>query len=415
MLGLYATGAALERDNIIERTLRGKRARVMSGKVYNYGCELYGYRRDKQKGIREIYEPEAEVIRRIFIEYVKARGGLLALARQLNHEKIPTPGSKRNYKNSHPNVWYESTLQRILRAPEYKGEGVAYKYHMVKRTGRKVAVRSDESKRIKLPSETTPMIISPELWEQAQIYLNNSRGHCFKNRQHPTLLRGHIFCAECGKPMYYNGSRGEGFTAGKKLYRYYMCSSRWSAKVATCPVKQVKFEDVELWAWQQITQRMENPAEIQKQLERRAQKGANPRLLEELVSCDRKLKRVEQELQRAVNRLMSVDDDLLALAERRIAELKQQRIDIFAERDSLNRRINAQQLESNKLKTLNDYCNQVTERLNKFQHEDKRKLVEALGVKVIASGGQYKMELAIPLTTPNKNYAVPYQIYRIRL
>jgi hypothetical protein len=95
--------------------------------------------------------------------------------------------------------------------------------------------------------------------------------------------------------------------------------------------------------------------------------------------------------------------------------LKQQRIDISTEIGSLNRRPNAQQLENNKLKTLNEYRNQVTGRLNKFQYEGKRRPFDALGVEAITGGGQYKMGLAIPLITPNKNCALPYQIYRVRL
>ena len=39
--------AKVENESRRERCVRGKRARVQSGKIHNHGPELYGYRRDK--------------------------------------------------------------------------------------------------------------------------------------------------------------------------------------------------------------------------------------------------------------------------------------------------------------------------------------------------------------------------------
>jgi site-specific DNA recombinase len=57
--------AELEREKIRERGLRGKRQRALSGKIHNYGPELYGYRRDRTTGKRVIHDPEAMVVRDI--------------------------------------------------------------------------------------------------------------------------------------------------------------------------------------------------------------------------------------------------------------------------------------------------------------------------------------------------------------
>ena len=48
-----------EREKIRERGLRGKYQRALNGKIHGHGPELYGYRRDKERGVRVIYEPEA--------------------------------------------------------------------------------------------------------------------------------------------------------------------------------------------------------------------------------------------------------------------------------------------------------------------------------------------------------------------
>ena len=52
-----------EREKIRERSLRGKHTRALQGKVHNAGSELFGYRRDKERGVRLIYEPEAAIIK----------------------------------------------------------------------------------------------------------------------------------------------------------------------------------------------------------------------------------------------------------------------------------------------------------------------------------------------------------------
>ncbi len=44
--------ARVEREKARERTIRGKRARLESGKIHGFGGELYGYRRDRRRWSR---------------------------------------------------------------------------------------------------------------------------------------------------------------------------------------------------------------------------------------------------------------------------------------------------------------------------------------------------------------------------
>jgi DNA invertase Pin-like site-specific DNA recombinase len=50
--------AKIEHEKIRERSLRGKRARVLAGQVHGFGRELFGYRRVKAAGVREVFEPD---------------------------------------------------------------------------------------------------------------------------------------------------------------------------------------------------------------------------------------------------------------------------------------------------------------------------------------------------------------------
>jgi site-specific DNA recombinase len=73
--------ARIEVEKIRERALRGKRARMQNGKIHNFGAELYGYRRNKDQGIREVYEPEAAL--------GQQQGKLLCLFRGADEEHYP--------------------------------------------------------------------------------------------------------------------------------------------------------------------------------------------------------------------------------------------------------------------------------------------------------------------------------------
>src|SRR5262245_46892924 len=66
--------ARIEVEKIRERTLRGKRTRMQNGKIHNFGAELYSYRRNKDYGVREVYEPEARIVRALFHWYTSAKG-----------------------------------------------------------------------------------------------------------------------------------------------------------------------------------------------------------------------------------------------------------------------------------------------------------------------------------------------------
>src|SRR5215218_9185505 len=85
--------AAIEREKIRERTIRGKRAKAEAGRVPSSGLDLYGYVKDRERGIRTIREDEAAVVRRIFREAAAGRP-IRDIARRLNADGIPAPGAR---------------------------------------------------------------------------------------------------------------------------------------------------------------------------------------------------------------------------------------------------------------------------------------------------------------------------------
>ena len=108
--------AEWERAVIAERNRRGRLFRSCAGEVVSWKAP-YGYRRaprDASGPARlEVFEPEAEVVRRIYDDYVNGGCSVRQVMRALNAEQVPTPTGKAE--------WWHSTVCRVLSNEAYIG------------------------------------------------------------------------------------------------------------------------------------------------------------------------------------------------------------------------------------------------------------------------------------------------------
>ncbi len=205
-IGLKGTMNAMFLKDLADKTRRGLRGRVEQGK--SGGGLAYGYRVKKQfdvngeilKGDREINDPQAEIIRRIYQEYGFENKSPKAIAAKLNQEGIPCPSGK---------AWGQSIINGnrkrgtgILNNPLYIGELIWNRQHFIKdpSTGRRVPRFNPESEWI---HQDVPnlRIVSDELWNAAkskQKELNNKTGSLGVYRRPQYLLSGLLKCGVCG-------------------------------------------------------------------------------------------------------------------------------------------------------------------------------------------------------------------------
>ena len=155
MLVQYVKGyaAKLERELIRERTLRGKLAKVRSGKLLGTGRDLYGYR--LHDGVRAIYEPEAAVVRQVF-EWASAGIAIREIVRRLTDARIPSPTGRAH--------WSRSTVSRILHEPSYVGRPFAWRWMQ---QGTQVVERPRDEW-IEMPGECSPAITDKQTWGSVQ-------------------------------------------------------------------------------------------------------------------------------------------------------------------------------------------------------------------------------------------------------
>lgn len=220
-VGLKGTMNALFLKDLAIKTHRGIRGRVEAGKIG--GGNAYGYRvvhrldthGEPIRGEREIIEEQAEIVRRIFREYVAGKGPQ-RIAADLNREGIPSPTGKR---------WNDATIRGnriissgILNCELYIGVIRWNRQKKLKNpdTGRSTYRLNPESDWIR--AEASELRIVPqELWDAAKARQDNltalyqkqmdssrdamraARNSGMNATHRPrTLLSGLVFCGSCG-------------------------------------------------------------------------------------------------------------------------------------------------------------------------------------------------------------------------
>ncbi len=117
LLTLYAMFAQNESENISKNAKKGNRMRMERG-TYVSANAPYGYR--LTNNLPEFYEPEAEVVRRIFLEYLMGHG-TAEIAKGLTQDGIPRKDGVLR--------WRHQAVLLILRNERYIGDMLLQKHY----------------------------------------------------------------------------------------------------------------------------------------------------------------------------------------------------------------------------------------------------------------------------------------------
>lgn len=205
------------------------------------GKAAYGYKISaERKNVIEIDEPAAEVVRRMFQMAIEGKS-CREIAVTLNNEGVPTPAQYGGINLSKTGVysgkWSAERVTFMLKNEVYIG-------NMVQGRIRKINYKLKQSK--KLPPEewtvvedTHPPIVQNEVFDKVQLLIA-SRNHTRK-RTHDFLLKGLIFCHECGYPL----GVIQRSLAGDKQVLYFVCRTyQRFTKERKCTCHCVRVDDV---------------------------------------------------------------------------------------------------------------------------------------------------------------------------
>lgn len=402
MQSIKAYVAEIEREKIRERCLRGKRTLAQNGKLL-VASDLYGYKTDRVNKVRTIKVNEAQIVRRIFNEYLSGKG-IRGIIKGLNLDNIPSPATnKRKFKkvDHYTNLarhgktlWGKGTIRRILTEPAYCGKSYSFRYKASdgyekgKRYHRIHTLPQEEW--IALPDDVTPPIVSPEIYQAiqerlaARISADNTR-----NEQKPVLLRGMVFCGTCGSKMYPESEHGE-----RNIFR---CPSRNYKK---CGGKRINADRCEVAVWDKVAEIIRNPETIALELERRKKDRNYERenLKAEIESIKQLITSIEVDINRIASRAATLEDEFAYQSFMNQLKLKKQERDgALASLADAERQLLAFDANIHGFENLINFSNKVAENLDNFDFDAKRLAFQALNVKIVGNGKNLTIKYSFPV------------------
>lgn len=165
------------------------------------GKPMYGYKmHPTEKNEIVIDEEVAPVVRRIF---VMALDGMSCrkIAATLNEEGVPTPatycGWNMGRKGPYAGLWSSERISEMLQNETYLGNMVQGRTVKISYKSKK-CLKQDRENWVVVENTHEPLI-DKETFQKVRM-LVNSRKHT-RSRTYDFLLKGLIFCHECGYPM----------------------------------------------------------------------------------------------------------------------------------------------------------------------------------------------------------------------
>ncbi len=305
LISVLSAVAEIERDNIIEQTMNGRKEKARQG-GWNGGFAPYGYfLKDKQLFIQE---EEAEAIRIIFDKYLNGNMGFTKIANYLNLQGI----QKIKRSNGTLSLWGTHFIRMIIDNPVYSG-----KIAFGRRSREKVKGTKNEYKQ--MPQENYIIaegqheaIISEALWnaahEKRKLTGVKSPSKIGRDRVH--LLSGILKCPKCGGPMYTNKHAWTNKDGTYKEVYYYVCSKARSARGKTCGyTPMLKKTDIEPLVIEAIRELIKNQ-HFEDEIKSRIGKEIDTTTLNrELKNYESKLREIELNKTRLENEIDSLPED----------------------------------------------------------------------------------------------------------
>lgn len=191
----------------------------------------YGYIKDPNNRHRIVIDPEAaRVVREIFRRKLEGASNI-AIVRWLNEADIPSPCCYRHQKGilvdkrfEQPKPWTATTVKKILSCQTYIGDMVQGRRRSEFYAGKADCVLPREDWCV--VEGTHEPIVSRKDFEAVQAILGEAQSR-YRSRlgiydhlgKSENILKGLVFCGDCGKPMV----RYKQVSHGKTVTYHYLC------------------------------------------------------------------------------------------------------------------------------------------------------------------------------------------------
>jgi site-specific DNA recombinase len=399
LLQVRGAVAEYERSLIVERTRRGRLAKLQAGSLLPWTLPPYGYRADpdRPRDPRTVRVDDAQgsIVQEIFARYLQVNVSLYSLALELHSRGIATPSGQR--------LWNLGTLRGILSNPAYTGLVYAQRKAPQEVRNRRSPLQPVGKTRWRYVEQKPehwllvtriPALISQEQFEQVQEKLShNQRCARRNNKAHDYLLRALLSCGHCNLT-----------TAGRTqgAHAYYVCKGKgpaiWSRREKKCPGRSIPVVQLDDVVWRDLCDVLQHPESLRYALERAHGGHWAP---EHLRTRRAQLQAGQAQLSRQLERLTEAFlSDVVPLAEyqRRRQDIEQQLQTLRQTERQLEADSRQQSEVASLAKSIEEFAARVRGSLEQASFEQKRQLVELLIDRVIVTDDQVEIRYVIPTT-----------------
>ena len=371
----YIRGYAskIEAEKIKERTMRGKRQKAKEGVLPHGGfARLYGYDYSKITKKRTINETESYWVKQMYGWLVNEPLSTNAITYRLRDLHAPT---------KHSQFWNRSSVIEILKNPAYTGK--TYAFTFIQGTNR----RKPMDEWMEIP-DATPAIIPEELFEAARSQLKQNNDKSRRNTKQQYLLRGHLYCRQCGRAYCGHIDR---------VLRYYRCpgKNRITAPVNRCLNKNWRVDKLEALVWKEIEAVLDNPEFIVTAIEKQRSDANDIDTLEpELQLVEKQLRTLDHEQKQLLQWALKGFPEDTVVAENK--HINESRSSLQSRKAALEAQAQASREAAVCLPKLEEYVQLVREKLTDLGFDMKRLALDMLNIKVWLDGSSVEIAGAIP-------------------
>lgn len=401
--GLLAAVGKIELESIRERARMSARGRAKRGQLW--GDVRFGYRLGADNA-PEVEPAEAEIVRRVFTEYVAGqRPGVVA--DYLNADHLLTRRG---------NLWDSREIWRMIRDPIYKGEGHYNRRSFFKRDNgeREVTHRRFNPEDEWIPV-AFPVVVEPELWDRAQVLRKQSaRLNAPTGANLKFLLHGLVRCGDCGGRFVGNGRSGYNKRYRRKdgsLYekrvnspaRSYRCLSTAKRQTA-CAKRSISALQLEGLVWRTVTELLSDPAAIHDLMEARRQEFEATGTNSELDKARRHLESADTERGRRLGQHAKgyISDGELDLALRNL----QERLEMYGEDvQRLEREAAAFRRDTGVLEDFIATADRLHSRLSTMDDDERSDVLRLLVNRVVVGPNEVQIVLVLDVVLQTSDLA----------
>ncbi|MFB0830765.1 recombinase family protein [Brevibacillus laterosporus] len=401
MYNIQGSIAQYNKAKILANSKRGRLKKVQSNQMMGIR-RIYGYDYDKTHDILIINEEEEKAIHKMVDYLLNQELSISEIAKRLSEEYVKAPLG---------NVWYQSTISKMLKNETYTGNFYYGKTEQKKVNGKRGKLNKPREEWMKIE---VPAIIDQPTFDRIQEKIRKlTKTKTGRPSKENGLIRGIARCGRCGGAVSINSTS----KLKDKTLKYYGCNRKakkgyqvGSGEVShhICKGRNWRVDIVDMYVWQWLCDKLKFPDEIfaeivvnqsdnKKIKELELKKERFERLLDEKnIMCDKFIDLYASGIIQTKEAL-----------EQKIKPVRDQIDEVNSELERINEKLNTIQAGYDELETIKQQIKKWSFLINNqvLEFSDQKRFTQMIIRKIVLHDDN-TIEIHTPWTSFNGEYGV---------